>query len=231
MSNEDAISYFLNERIDPEVNIQGSFSSFNMALYEIRRITKRDKLTGKRNSSYENCSWLGAIGYMSLLDMIGACFKPKNKTTIEENRDFVRALKYFSEGLTEDQMLALYALRCAFMHDFSLCNNHSDPKLSHIFIIRIGNNDNVVELPATYWDGRYDNKSKNNQTIVYIEKFGDIVEEICKKIVLLAKNNELKIILPGGADELISRYTSSQKITISFSPSKNTKVSNVTVKK
>jgi len=231
MSNEDAISYFLNERIDPEVNIQGSFSSFNMALYEVRRITKRDKFTGKRNSSYESSSWLGAIGYMSLLDMLGACFKPKSAVKIEEGRDFVRALKYFSEDFTEDEMLALYALRCAFTHDFSLCNVHSNEKLRHIFVIRIGNNDNVVELPTIPWDGRYDNKTKDNQTIVYIEKFGDIVENICKKIGIFAKNNDLEIILPGRADELISRYTSSQKISIKLTSSENSKISKVNVTK
>lgn len=230
MSNEDAIRYFLNEKIDPEINIQGSFSSFNVALYEIRRITKRDNLTGKRNSSYENCSWLGAIGYMSLLDMIGACFKPKNKT-VAEDRDFVRALKYFSENLTEDKMLALYALRCAFIHDFSLCNLHSNEKLRHIFIIRIGNNDNVVELPTIPWDGKYDNKNKDNQTIVYIEKFGDIVESVCKKIIQLADDKELEIILSGGADELISRYTSSQKISIKAKFSENSKIFKVHVTK
>ncbi|MCK5763407.1 MAG: hypothetical protein KAH05_04745 [Clostridiales bacterium] len=231
MSNEDAIRYFLNEKIDPEVNIQGSFSSFNMALYEIRRVTKRDKLTGQRNLSYENSSWLGAIGYMSLLDMIGACFKPKNAPSIVESRDFVSALKYFSENLTEDEILALYALRCAFMHDFSLSNTHLNPKLSHIFVIRIGGIEKVVYLPTTPWDGNCENRTDENQTIVDLEKFGDIVEDICKKIGKFAKNNDLEIILPGGADELISRYTSSQKISISFSPSKSTKISNVTVKK
>lgn len=231
MSNEEAINYFLNEKIDPEVNIQGSFSSFNMALYEIRRITKRDKLTGKRNLSYENSSWIGAIGYMALLDMIGACFKPDNTSPIVENRDFVRALKYFSENLTEDEMLALYALRCAFIHDFSLCNYSSNPKLRHSFIIQIGNNDNVVELPTTTWDGRYENKSEDNQTIVNIEKFGDIVESVCKKIIKLSDDKELEIILTGGADELISRYTSSQKISMKLGSSKNSKIFKVKVKK
>ncbi|MEA3476079.1 MAG: hypothetical protein U9R23_06555 [Candidatus Cloacimonadota bacterium] len=230
MSNEEAISYFLNEKIDPKVNIQGSFSSFNMALYEIRRVTKRDELTGQRNFSYENNSWLGAIGYMSLLDMIGACFKPQDTTTIDENRDFVRALKYFSEDLTEDEMLALYALRCALTHDFSLCNyNPNNPKLSHIFILRIGNNDKVVKLPTTSWDGSYDNRTEDNQTIIDIEIFGDIVEAICKKIASLAKQNKLEIILTGGADELISRFTSSQKFSIKLRFSKDSKISKIKV--
>ena len=229
MTEKEAINYFLNERIDPEVNIQGSFSSFNMALYEIRRVTKRDKLPGRRNLSYENSSWLGAIGYMSLLDMLGACFKPKSAVKIEESRDFVRALKYFSKDLTEDEMLALYALRCALTHDFSLCNYSSNPKLRHHFLIRVGKDDNIVTLPNIPWDENFENRTENNQTIIDIEKFGDLVELVCKKIHLLAKNKELEIILSGGANELINRYTSSQEFKISLKFTKDTKISNVNI--
>ncbi len=207
-----------------------------MALYEIRRVTKRDKETGQRNLSYENSSWLGAIGYMSLLDMLGACFKPKNKP-VKKGNDFVRALKYFSENLTDDDILALYAFRCALIHDFSLCHSpykpedrRYNPKLNHIFLIRIGGDDKVIKTPTIPWGGNCENRSEDNQTIVDIEKFGDIVEDICKKIVLLAKKNELELILSGGAEEIISCYTSSFKINAKLSFSDNSKIFKIKVK-
>jgi len=59
----------------------------------------------------------------------------------------------------------------------------------------------------------------------------NIVESVCKKIIQLADDKELEIILSGGADELISRYTSSQKINIKAKFSKDSKIFKVHVKK
>ena len=230
MTEKKAINHFLNESIDPEVNVSGIFSSFTIALSEIRKTTARDLKTGKRINHYESNSWLGAIGYMSLLDMLGSCLKPISKSETDK-RAIVRILKYFA-NLSDEEISALYALRCAFTHDFSLYNiNFKDQELMHNFVIRFGSNHSAIELPKKYWDGKFENRSDDNQTIVYLEKFGDIVEDICKTIILLAKDDKLEIALKGGVAELINRYTFTQKITISFSPSKSIKVSNVTVKK
>ncbi len=225
MSKDEAINYFLTSAINPTKNVSGEFSSFTSSLYEIRKITGRDQNTGKRMKHYDSNNWLGTIGYMTLLDMLGTCFKPTSKSDINKN-SFIKALSYFANPiLSDDTMNALYALRCAFTHDFSLYNiNSRRATLTHNFIIRHGENESTVVLPAESWDGNFENRTKNNRTIVYLESFGDIVENICKNVILLAKDKKLEIVLQGGHSELINRYTFTQKLSLSLTFTKDSKI-------
>ena len=73
------------------------FSCFMGALRDARKFTKRDKDTGQKlieDDCGDHGSWLGAIGYLALLDQIGGCFKPKDTATIPGNC-IVKALGYF----------------------------------------------------------------------------------------------------------------------------------------
>jgi hypothetical protein len=225
MTKEEAIHYFLTTTIDPAKNVSGEFSSFTSSLYEIRKITGRDQMTGKRMKHYDSNNWLGTIGYMTLLDMLGTCFRPKSKSNINKN-SFSKALNYFANpALNEDTINVLYALRCAFAHDFSLYNiNKKRPALTHNFVIQHGDKKPVVTFPEEIWDGNFENKSEKNQTIVYLESFGDIVEDVCKNVVLLAKNKNLEIVLHSGYKELINRYTFTQKLSISLTFTKDSKI-------
>ncbi len=229
MTKKEAINYFLSESINPDKT--GNFSSFTRALYEIRKTTGRNQNTGKRIAQYESNSWLGAIGYMSLLDTLGTCFELKPLSKFD--KAIQKTFDYFAKpSLNEDQIYAIYALRNAFAHDFSLYNlDFKNNKLMHNFIVRDGSNNKVVELPKTYWDGKFENRSDDNQTIVYLEKFGDIVEDICKTIILLAKDEKLEIALKGGVAELINRYTFTQKISIKAKFSEDSKIFKVHVTK
>jgi hypothetical protein len=68
-------------------------------------------------------SWLGALGYMVMLDQIGECFRPANATPLPNaTPDFIKALTYFAEEIPDRERQALYALRCCFTHDYSLVN-------------------------------------------------------------------------------------------------------------
>jgi hypothetical protein len=55
------------------------FSGFTAALRDARTAAGRDEL-GKKVDHTKYGSWLGAIGYMALLDQIGTCFKPKQQS-------------------------------------------------------------------------------------------------------------------------------------------------------
>lgn len=55
-------------------------SAFCAALRDARKFTGRNLDTGGKLSEPscgDHGSWLGAIGYMTLIDQIGSCFKPK----------------------------------------------------------------------------------------------------------------------------------------------------------
>lgn len=182
------------------------FSGFVQGLKESRQATGRLTDTGEKISGVSHASWLGTIGYMSLLDQIGTCFKPK--LSISENGNSIRkSLKYFS-SLNDTEIDAIYALRCAFAHDFSLYNiNPRKPSLTHCFKVNGNDRDPVVTLPKSNWDGDYQKKNSLNHTLINLEALGDLVELICTKLFNDANTDQLEVVLPSGSDELLQRYS------------------------
>jgi hypothetical protein len=182
-----------------------TFSGFVAALRDARTATGRDEFGKKVDHTKFGC-WLGAIGYMALLDQIGTCFKPKQKS-YENGNSIRKALKYFS-NLSDDEIEALYALRCCFAHDFSLHNiNKEKPSRTHRFRVGVGASTHIITLPSARWDGDYKSKSLDDFTAINLEAFGDLVESICHQLLTLASSDELEIVLSGGSDELLHRYS------------------------
>jgi len=186
-----------------------AFSSFAAALSDARNATGRDK-NGNILDPSKRGSWLGAVGYMILLDQIGSCFKPTLVDPVVGN-SFIKALKYFS-SLPNTCIEALYALRCAFAHDFSLFNRNTENELRmHRFEVRIGNSEDVVVFPPVRWDGNFSNIHDDNTTIIYLDTFGLLVETLCAKLYSLYTSGELEVTLPGKTDELFYRYSNASK--------------------
>lgn len=207
ISEEDAIAiHFANINSTPEYTF---FSGFMGALRDARKFTRRDQDTGSKlaaDSFGDHGSWLGAIGYLALLDQIGSCFKPKGVQTIA-GVPIVKSLLYFG-GLTKDEANAIYALRCAFAHDFSLLNIHpKNPHMNHRFTVCQGTSTPVVTLPAIMWDGIISNLTQQNVTWVNLEALGDLVEKIYRQLLYLNFTGDLLIELEGGAKELFLRYS------------------------
>jgi len=205
MPEAKALAFFLNFH-PPQSGIQ-VFSGFVHALKEARQLTHRDLYTGQKlpNSTGQYGSWLGAVGYFALLDQIGKCFKPKSVARQNGNA-IQQALKHFT-SLNNAEIDALYALRCAFAHDYSLYNIKSGkPKLTHNFIVGQGATPNVVTLPQTQWDGNLQNQAPTVKTTVSLEAFGDLVELVVHKILSCNLAGDLEILLPDGSDELVRRY-------------------------
>ena len=153
-------------------------------------------------------SWLGAIGYLSLLDQIGKCFKPSAAVTINNENSISKALKYFATHIPNAEVDAIYALRNAFAHDYSLYNiNNNRPSYTHHFTVLKSPVHPLVRLPQTQWGGNIGNRTQNNMTVINLEALGDTVEQICFRLLQLANNNGLEVTLAGGSDELIQRYS------------------------
>jgi len=187
----------------PQNGIQ-FFSGFMAALGDARSATGRDDL-GRSEYPLKHGCWLGAIGYMALLDQIGSCFKPINRPK-QNGNTITKALKYFT-SLSDAEIDAIYALRCAFAHDYSLYNINNRPSLTHRFQVTAGGSLKLVDLPNIVWDGDYANKSPDNVTTINLESFGNMVESICSNIFTLANNNGLEVVLIDGTDELLQRYS------------------------
>lgn len=186
------------------------FSGFCGALKDARKMTGRNIETGAKDGSNQFGhlgSWLGTIGYLSLLDQIGGCFKRVGGPSVEENKSgIIKALKYFS-NLDDNQINAIYALRNSFAHDFSLQNVGKRAGLTHHF--EVGNSpiEPLIILPSNPWDGILESKSKKNMTKINLQALGDEVEKLVKNLIQLNSKNQVEIILEKGKEELIARYS------------------------
>jgi hypothetical protein len=179
------------------------FSGFVHALKEARSETGRDTQSGTKLPSSHG-SWLGAVGYFALLDQVGKCFKPRNMTQRTGNA-IQQALGHFT-NLSANEIDALYALRCAFAHDYSLYNiNQKNPTMMHNFIVGQGASP-LMTMARVPWNGDLQNQVADCKTSVSLEAFADVVEQVVQQIIACSQSNNLEILLPGGSDELVRRY-------------------------
>lgn len=199
VSEEEAIQMYLG--VSPRFEL--SHSCFRAALVDARKFTGRNINDGSKLPDSKHGCWLGALGYMALLDQIGTCLKPKG--TSEGGNDIEKVLKYFT-SLGKDEIQAIYALRCAFAHNYSLANTNNRQDRQHVFTVCEGDWAPLVQLPIIPWDGVYQTVGRDNLTVVNLEAFGDLVESVCQEVCKQAEDGMLEIALPGSIDELLKRF-------------------------
>lgn len=196
------------------------YSTINAGLRESRLFTKRDKLTGKYNPDSE-CGyaghWLGAVGYFTILDQIGSCFKNIGQEVSPNCNKIKFAIESFGFDFIENdvrKLNALIALRNAFTHDFNLLNIPDNKKLNDLqrckFTVYFDtdNESEVIKLPTTLWDGdivRKDFHRTDDTTFVNIFGFGTLVEKIHARVIEKVKINQIETIIE--VPELINKYT------------------------
>ena len=96
-------------------------SSLEAALQHCRIVTHRDD-NGEVRDGCASGDWLGAVGYLMLLDQIGSSVRSKKPHGIPYGQSgFLMALADFTD-LSENDSLGLYALRNSLAHNFSLVN-------------------------------------------------------------------------------------------------------------
>ncbi len=182
-------------------------SSLVLALKKSRIITARDENTGIPDPNAKCGStgnWIGAMGYITILDQIGDCYHPSTKTKITSNISGIKkALSYYT-SFTSQEINAIYALRNAFFHDFSLLNMY--PGYFHRFKVDDHPTKPVVILPAQPWNGQINSFNNNNETYINLKKLGDLGEEIYKNLISFNSQGQLILDLPGGTAELLARY-------------------------
>ncbi|TWI83692.1 hypothetical protein IQ13_1805 [Lacibacter cauensis] len=208
LSNEEIISFHLN-LIEPYDDDTIVFSSLVAALRDARQATGRNIETGEnpdKNNNTLSSNWLGSICYLVILDQLGKCYKAKKDPNLTDLSPIQRCLK-LNTKLSDQEIDAIYALRNAFAHDYSLSNKNSKkPSLTHHFTLRGAYTNPFIKIPSVKWDGQNENKSIDNTTIIGLPWIGDFVEDIYKIVSSLHTENKLEIIIPGGAEEIKNRY-------------------------
>ncbi|MBL7888652.1 MAG: hypothetical protein JNL24_03810 [Bacteroidia bacterium] len=219
---EEETNYIFQYLTCETFDYQGSqrYSTINAGLRESRLFTKRDKLTGKYNPDAE-CGfaghWLGAIGYFTVLDQIGSCFKNPGQEISPKYNKIKFAIETFGFDFIENdirKLNALIALRNAFTHDFNLLNIPDNERLNDLQRCKFtvypdpDNENEVVKLPTTLWNGDILGKDfhrTDDTTFVNIFGFGTFVEKIHARIIEKVKTNEIETII--AVPELINKYT------------------------
>ena len=199
--------HLITSPVDDHVSGLRYVSGFVAALGAARGASGRDE-NGIVVAEGETGHWLGAVAWMVLLDQIGTCFRPTppaGATPIPPcGRSLLNALHWWYPELPEPEAKALYALRCAFAHDYSLWNKNSDPQLQHCFVV---DRDPVrfVRLATDQWKPPSP-PTPTNQTSVSLRKLGDVSEEIVSRVRKAAGDDKLDIVLSDGVNELENRY-------------------------
>jgi hypothetical protein len=183
-------------------------SSLAALLVDVRGAAQRDLATGRPLQGGQHHSWLAATGYLILVDQIGTCFDVVGRSSSGE-KAFIRALDAFSPERDMQIWYALYALRCALAHDYSLFNQSNDAKKRHAFNLTADPALPLVCLPARTWSGTYDVDNlppEEEITVVNLHKVADLVEDMVAKLQRLHAERKLAIRASLSIDEFHLRY-------------------------
>jgi hypothetical protein len=201
-TEEEALGYYLK----PEGK---RMSSFWAALRDARCATGRNVETGTVVDEAKTGSWLGAIGYLLLLDQIGTAVRPKRGPGVPAptgGSSICKALEWFAPHHIEKGRKAIYALRCALAHDYSLFNNHrNDPDMRHEFALHRGEG-RVVQLPPISWSGSYTTLERY-PTEISLRALGDDIEYVVRRVLDCYEHGDLTIGAGISAEELTLRYS------------------------
>ena len=184
-------------------------SAFSALVRDARRATGRNLETGLVDRDEDTGSWLGALGYLVLLDQIGECFEvPTERRRPPRGNDFLCCLANFSPQLTHQDMLALYALRNAFAHSYSLTHTHpKEQRLRHRFLLTSDSSALLITYPKVLWSGIHADQRHDNQTQINLRALGDLAERIVPDVQAQVKAGTATVKLRGGLNELRNRFS------------------------
>lgn len=149
-------------------------------------------------------SWIGAIGDLVFLDQVGTALT-RTDANAHDPSSIERALERFSD-LDAKERAAIYALRNALAHDFSLVNNPSrnkprDADLRHAFNLELDGASPLIVLPDPPWDG---NPSTVNVTHVNLARLAELTAEVRQRIFACYAKGVLALAL--SPEETRRRY-------------------------
>jgi len=173
-------------------------SSLEASLADCRQTTNRGS-DGKVASGKPSGSWLGAMGYLALLDQVGNAVLHMNPARVASGNSGVeRALAYFTT-LSDDDAICIYALRNSLAHDFSLVNlppRHRDARrrklLTQLFTLADGP-DALIIRPGRAWNPRRPNSG--GPTIINVRALGDLVEQAIEQLRLTHAEGKVRLRL------------------------------------
>lgn len=154
-------------------------------------------------------TWLAALGDLVFLDQVGTALTRTDHEDISRKWKISspeRALERFSD-LAERERAALYALRNALGHDFSLVNrpdtSHSERReqLQHAFVLHHDAQRPLIEFPDTMWDGE---PMAVHETYVHLGHLTELTDRVRARIFEVYDSGNLRLV--ESAEETRRRY-------------------------
>jgi len=180
-------------------------SSLIAILGDARGATDRDG-KGRVKLNRRSQSWLGATAYLILLDQVGKTFKVSGKPD-GFGHSIGLAISHFTPVQDKAIIEALYALRCALAHDYSLFNRDkhgTQPMRDHAFNFKADPVSPLVEFPSTRWNRIYKDPPLEQTTVVNLRKVGDLGETVVRSLRKHLREETLGLRL--SLDEFEWRY-------------------------
>lgn len=179
-------------------------SSFWLVLRDARVASGRDPRSGERVTMQPATMWLGAVGYLILLDQIGSALRRPSRPST--GHPIIRALAMFSDVLPNDRRV-LYALRCALAHDYSLVNVGSAG--DHLFRLEWDEMLPLVRMPPSPWTGEYSELQgvpdrRPGDTMVNLLALTEVSESVVQTVFKAHAENDLVMAVTG--TEAAHRY-------------------------
>ncbi|MHB1535291.1 MAG: hypothetical protein ACYC1D_11930 [Acidimicrobiales bacterium] len=134
----------------------GHVSTFTAAVREARSLTARDLGFGMLDPTRAPTAlWAGSTVYLILLEQIGKSLRPKGGRKAKGEFELEKAIRQFAPRVaTGRQRKVLYALRCAWVHEFGLFNvNGRNTAYQHCFGLDDDASAPLVRWPGRRWDG------------------------------------------------------------------------------
>jgi hypothetical protein len=157
-------------------------STFNAGVGEARALTGRDA-TGALTGEGTRTLWGGTLIYLALLEQIGHSLRPLRGRTIRKEPTIEKAIRQFApRAATQRQRQVLYALRCAFAHEFGLFNDKAKVPYRRAFRVDDTPGGPLVIPPRRTWSGKLADLTSATQTTVYLVTVGDLAEDVVRSV-------------------------------------------------
>jgi len=188
-------------------------SAFVYTLKDARQATGREPWTGviigDKFKPNDETSRMGQLTYLLVLEQMGRCFKRKSMPEPECKYPLYKALYYYAHGrFSNDEMMALVALRHAFAHNYySAINIHKhgvEHLLNRVFNVTARATLPVIKLGKS-WNGDL-NYGSEHISIFNPIAFCQVAEEMVSNLRTLASSGELEIALKFGLMEMKKRF-------------------------
>ena len=214
MTENEFIERFINNR-EIESN---RYSCLVIALHDARLLNGRERETGKHkniiltseNDFYDPNSFLGLIGYLILLDMIGGLFV---KVGFHSKKSSIyKTLKQFS-NFKDDEIDVIISLRNSLAHNYSLVNipisDKENKSKLHKFELIFTQTNFIISIPSesNRWNKDFSNKNEMSSTKINVRALIDEFEDVYQTLKTEVNNGNVSLLKEISLEELKSRFT------------------------